>query len=415
MLTLGCGTSPGGAPSTRIATTANGGTAPGSGAFGFSWVLPAFASPLGPSCQPNQVVARWSLRRRAAQLVVVPVEETDVAAVAPLVATGAGGVILFGSSAPANLAASLGALRARAEGGIAPLVMTDEEGGGVQRMANLVGYLPWARTMASTDSPAQVEALAQRTATAMRAAGVSMDLAPVLDLDAGPGPDARHPDGARSFSANPQTAATYGIAFARGLLAGGVIPVFKHFPGLGTASYNTDLGPATTAPLSSLEKADLVPFERAISAGLAGVPGSGSRPSGQPSRQVRRPAVMVSNATVPGLSTGPASLSKAAVDGLLRHQLGFSGLVLTDSLSAGAISATGLSPAQAAVRSIGAGVDMVLYNAASAQAVIQTSASIVNALVAAVDSGALPGAVLDEAVAQVLAAKGVQLCPVPPT
>lgn len=313
-----------------------------------------------------------------------------MSAVAPLVQAGVGGVILFGSSAPGDLAAQLGALNAQAEGGVAPLVMTDEEGGGVQRMANLVGYLPWARTMAATQTPAQVQALARRTGTAMRALGVTMDLAPVLDLDAGPGPDDRHPDGARSFSADPQTAATYGIAFARGLLAGGVIPVLKHFPGLGTASYNTDLGPATTAPLSSLRTADLIPFEQAIRSGL--------------------PAVMVSNATVPGLTTGPASLSKAAVDGLLRGQLGFSGLVLTDSLSAGAVAATGLSPAQAAVRSIGAGVDMVLYNAGSAQEAVQTSDSIVGALVSAVRSGALPAAVLDSAVAQVLDTKGVQGC-----
>ncbi|MHB1535710.1 MAG: glycoside hydrolase family 3 N-terminal domain-containing protein [Acidimicrobiales bacterium] len=344
-----------------------------------------------PLCRPNQVITTWSLRRRAAQLVVAPVEESDVAAVAPLVSDGVGGVILFGTSAPSDLAAQLAALRSQAEGGVAPLVMTDEEGGGVQRMANLVGDLPWARTMAATDSPAEVQALAQHTAVAMRSLGVTMDLAPVLDVDGGPGPNARHPDGARSFSADPQTAATYGVAFARGLLAGGVIPVVKHFPGLGTASYNTDFGPASTAPLSSLKGRDLVPFQQAINAGL--------------------PSVMVSNATVPGLTTGPASLSRAAVEGLLRHQLGFSGLVITDSLSAGAISATGLSPAQASVRAVGAGVDLVLYDAVSPQAALQTSDSIVTALVAAVQTHALGQQVLDGAVLQVLKAKGVTLCP----
>ncbi len=354
---------------------------------------PATTPTTAAACQPREIVSSWSLERRAAQLVVAPVQESDLSAVAPLVADGAGGIILFGSSAPSDLGAQVARLRGLAVAGVAPLVMTDEEGGGVQRMANLVGNLPWARTMAGTDTPAGVQALAQSTASAMRSLGVTMDLAPVLDLDGGPGPDASRPDGARSFSADPQTATTYGMAFARGLLAGGVIPVVKHFPGLGTASYNTDFGPATTAPLSTLEARDLVPFERAIRAGL--------------------PAVMVSNATVPGLTSGPASLSKAAVDGLLRHQLEFSGLILTDSLSAGAISALGLSPAQAAVEAVGAGADMVLYDAGSASASVQIGGSIVSALVGAVSSGVVSQAVLDNAVLEILRTKGVQLCPRP--
>jgi beta-N-acetylhexosaminidase len=342
-------------------------------------------------CQPSEVVSSWSLARRAAQLVVAPVQEGNVGAMAPLVADGIGGIILFGASAPSDLGTQVASLRSLAEGGVAPLVMTDEEGGGVQRMANLVGNLPWARTMAATDTPVQVQALAEQTAASMRALGVTMDLAPVLDIDAGPGPNDSHPDGARSFSADPGTAATYGIAFADGLLGGGVIPVVKHFPGLGTASYNTDFGPATTAPLSTLEASDLLPFERAVQAGL--------------------PAVMVSNATVPGLTTGPASLSKAAVDGLLRNQMGFSGLVLTDSLSAGAISALGFTPAQAAVEAVGAGGDMVLYDAGSAPAAVRTGYSVVSALVSAVLSGVISEEVLNDAVVEVLQTKGVQLCP----
>ena len=79
-----------------------------------------------------------------------------------------------------------------------------------------------------------------------------MDLAPVLDLSDSPGPDARYPDGPRSFSLNPTTAAAYGLAFARGLQDGGVIPVVKHFPGLGQASYDTDFGPAEVPPLDQL-------------------------------------------------------------------------------------------------------------------------------------------------------------------
>lgn len=110
--------------------------------------------------------------------------------------------------------------------------MTDEEGGGVQRMANLVGSMPWARQM-GTMSPAAIQSLAKAVGQRMRALGVTMDLAPVLDVDGGPGPNASNPDGDRSFSASPSQAARDGLAFAAGLLAAGVIPVVKHFPGLG--------------------------------------------------------------------------------------------------------------------------------------------------------------------------------------
>ena len=177
------------------------------------------ASPGRPAQQPSPsagcstaVLDTWSLERRAAQLVVVPAEEADVLAVRPLVAAGAGvgGIILFGSEAPVALPANLAALRRTAANGLPPLVMTDEEGGQVQRMANLVGSLPWPRTMAATTTVAQTRALAEQVARRMLASGVTMDLAPVLDLSDGPGPDAANPDGPRSFSIHESIATAYG-------------------------------------------------------------------------------------------------------------------------------------------------------------------------------------------------------------
>jgi beta-N-acetylhexosaminidase len=164
------------------------------------------------------------------------------------------------------------------------------------------------------------------------------------------------------------------LAFAQGLEAGGVLPVVKHFPGEGSATANTDDAPANTPPLATLEGADLLPFEAAIRAGL--------------------PAVMVGNASVPGLSSTPASLSPAVIDGLLRQRLGFQGLVLTDSLSA-------------AVQAIEAGADMVLFTADDPNA---TTQSVVAAIVAAVTAGGLSVPQLDSAVSHVLMAKGVSLC-----
>lgn len=342
------------------------------------------------ACTNTSALAAWSLTQLAEQTLVVPVEESDVAAVTTQVAAGAGGVILFGASAPSNLAAGLHALDAAAPNGIAPLVMTDEEGGAVQRMANLAGSLPSARTMGETMSPAQIQSLVTAVASRMRTAGVTMDLAPVLDLDDGVGPNNRDPDGTRSFSLNPKVASADGIAFVQGLEAGGIVPVVKHFPGLGEASGNTDVAPATTQPWSSLEQSGLLPFEGAIAAGA--------------------PAVMIANATVPGLTNLPASISPEVITTVLRGQLGFHGLVITDSLSAGALVDIGYSVPRAVVAAITAGADMVLYTAATSQVGALTSATAA-ALVAAVDAGTLDRSRLVAAVADILAVKHVDLCP----
>ena len=342
----------------------------------------------GAGCSAAAVLGTWSLERRAAQLVVVPAEEDDVLAVRSLVADGAGGIILFGADAPPDLPANLATLRAAASGPT-PLIMTDEEGGEVQRMANLAGSLPWPRTMAATMTVAQVRALADQVGRGMRAAGVTMDLAPVLDLSDGSGPDAADPDGPRSFSINASIATAYGLAFARGLQEGGVIPVVKHFPGLGQASYNTDFGPAFDPPLSALKAGSLRPFEAAIAAGL--------------------PAIMVGNVSIPGLTGSlPATLSAPAITGLLRHQLGFRGLVLTDSLSALAVQDAGYSVPQAAARAIEAGADMVLFDSPDPDA---TTNEVIASITSAATSGRLPAARLDDAVQRVLSAKNVSLCP----
>jgi beta-N-acetylhexosaminidase len=334
------------------------------------------------------VLDTWSTARRAAQLVIAPADEDDVLAARPMVEAGVGGLLLFGSAAPAGLPGQLAALRRHAPGGLPPLVSTDEEGGEIQRMANLVGNLPWPRTMAATMTTGQVRALAAQVGRRMRAAGITMDLAPVLDLSDSPGPNATFPDGPRSFSVHPAVATAYGLAFAEGLQDGGVIPVVKHFPGLGQATANTDFGRASVPPMSTLRSGALLPFAAAIRHGL--------------------PAVMVSEASIPGLTHGlPATLSGAAIKGVLRGQLGFHGLVLTDSLSAVAIQDAGYNIPQAAVRAIEAGADMVTFDADNPPV---TTNQVITSLVSAVRSGQLPVARLDSAVQDVLRAKGRPVC-----
>lgn len=350
------------------------------------------------ACSDQSVVRSWPVSRQAAQVLAVPVLDAGPAAVAVARSYQAGGILLLGSLPAPQLAAALrpvttGAALPR------PFVMVDQEGGGVQRLGSDVTSMPWPRQMATTMSPAQVEELAQTVGRQMAGLGVGVDLAPVLDLDGGAQLSASDPDGPRSFGTDPAVAASYGQAFVSGLQAGGVLAVVKHFPGLGGASGNTDYGPASTRPLAQLETAGLIPFERALT--------SGTR------------AVMVANATVPGLATQPASLSAAVISGLLRGQLHFNGLVMTDSLSAGAVRAAGYSLESATVAALQAGADMVLFGSTLTPAdtaalapgplAAQTQA-LVSAITKAVSTGALSASRLDAAVLHVVQAKGVNLC-----
>lgn len=361
--------------------------------------VPTTARPTTPPCTTASAVAAWPLRRRAATLVVVPILNFNVAGAAPEIAEGASGVLFLGTgSPPSSLANDLHKLSAAAHTNGNLLVMSDEEGGGVQRLDGAVSSLPWPRDMAQTMSPDQVRAQAATLAKQMRALGVTVDLAPVADVDARPGPSASNPDGRRSFSGDPTTASRYAVAFMNGLRDGGVLPVLKHFPGLGGSTGNTDEGPAATLPISSLQTSAFPPFQAAIAAGA--------------------PAVMVANASAPGLTSQPASLSPN-VYGLLRSSLGFRGLTVTDSLSAGAISAVTPSLSSAAASAIGAGADVVLFGSTLTPDettqlqpgnVQATFDNILTAVTSAVEAGRISQSALNAAVVQVLNARHVDPC-----
>lgn len=337
------------------------------------------------------IVSRWNNSRVIEQLLVAPIDQSALDEMAGVVASGVGGVLLTGVP-PANLAAQLRRLLTFAPRSSPPLVMADEEGGAVQRLAPLVANIPTARQMGATMTPARIEAVAKSAARQMKSLGLTMDLAPVADIDSMPGPNLRDADGTRSFSGIGAVATADSLAFAKGLLAGGIIPVVKHFPGLGGASGNTDLAVASTLPWATLEHSGLVPFARAVDENL--------------------PAIMVSNAVIPGLSRQPASLSRVVVTGELRDRLHFKGLVITDSLTAISISGAGYTLTDAVVKALEAGDDMVLFNASASTLEFEIRA-IVAAVVRAVGARDLSRAQLDTAAARVLAVKHDAACTFP--
>lgn len=340
----------------------------------------------------SAVVSTWTLARQANETITVSVNALDIGAMAPAARAGYGGLLLFGTTAPAKFAGIVATLQRETPHRYTMLVMTDQEGGGVERLTNLVATLPWAQTMGKNLTAAQITAVATRVGTSMKAAGVNTDLAPVLDVDGrAVAPGATNPDGYRSFSGVPAIAARDGVAFLNGLRQAGVLSVVKHFPGLGGSTGNTDYGAAATLPWATLKKNGLIPFEHAVTDGVS--------------------AVMVSNARVPGLSPLPSSISPVVI-GVLRQQLGFSGLIVTDSLGAGALSALHLSIPAASVRALEAGADLVLAgSSASSAASLQLALETSNAIQAAVNTGALSRTTLEAAAAQVLASENQISCP----
>jgi beta-N-acetylhexosaminidase len=313
-------------------------------------------------------------------------EFTAARTLAPEAQAGVGGFAFLGEPTSASgptLHAALSELvdEAAGAGQVRPWMSTDTEGGPVSRLANVLGAIPSLREMAAEWTPELVESHMQTRGEALRQLGITMDLAPVLDTAAPTDPVAD--ESQRSFSGTPDVVATYGTAYAAGLRAAGVVAVGKHFPGLGHASADTDTGPATDPPLSQLRSDDLVPFTRVVESGL--------------------PVVMVGHPIVPDLTGGlPASLSPATYT-LLRTTLHFTGVIMTDSLSAVAISAAGYNEANAAVTAVRAGADMPIVEASTWQ-------PVADALVQALAEGTIPRVQADASVGRILEAKGVTVC-----
>jgi beta-N-acetylhexosaminidase len=332
----------------------------------------------GPTGDPSG----WTDRQLAAQLVLAGYDMSRTDDAVPWVREGLGGVVLFGTP-PSDLAARL--KRLRAAGTVVPMVASDEEGGRVQRLRSVLGALPSAETMGATRSSADVRGLAASYGRKMAGLGVDVDLAPVTDLGIR-GYYIEQTD--RAFSADPNRVGAYAGAWQAGMRSVRVAPVAKHWPGHGQAA-NTHDRAATTPPLSTLEQRDLLPFGELLRAGV--------------------PAVMVGHLNVPGLTEQgtPATLSPNAYR-YLRERAGPGRLLMTDSLSMGAISiGMRLTPAQAAVRALTAGADVVLVDPGPGPG------AVVDAVAAALTRGSYPEAAAVASARRMLAVKRTTNAPLP--
>lgn len=218
------------------------------------------------------------------------------------------------------------------------LIATDQEGGIVARVRQPATEFPGNMALGATRSPELAEAAARITARELRALGINMNLAPVLDVNVNP---ANPIIGVRSYGEDPELVARLGVAQIRGYQGEGVIATVKHFPGHGDTDVDSHYGlPIIHHDRETLERVDLRPFREAIAAGVD--------------------AVMTAHIVVPALDDAglPATLSRPILTDVLREELGFDGVIITDAL--GMQGAQVLPPERIPVEAIKAGADILL-------------------------------------------------------
>lgn len=298
-----------------------------------------------------------------------------------------GGLVYFErnvASRPALARLSADAQTVSRQSGHPPLLLAiDQEGGRVTRLRAGKGFTEFASPLdvATAGGPDAVRQVAAAMAAELLHVGITMNLAPVLDVHSNP---ANPVINTRSFGSDAQLAAACGVAFVEALQGAGVMAVGKHFPGHGDTITDSHVAlPVVAHPRERLEAVELLPFRAAMAAGVAGIM----------SAHVYFPAIEPE-------ANLPATLSRRVLTDLLRGEMGYDGLLLTDSLEMGALATSGYPAPLAAVHALAAGADVLLFN---------TSVDILReahaAIVRRVEGGRLDPARLDEAVLRILAAK----------
>jgi beta-N-acetylhexosaminidase len=266
--------------------------------------------------------------------------------------------------------------QAAREGGNPPLlIMIDQEGGSVERLPGPPNATPNELGETGDADAARLEG--EATADLLSPLGVHVNLAPVLDVTL---PRTADTIASRTFGDDAATVSAIGVAFIEGMQSAGVAATAKHFPGLGPSTVNTDDRETTVLANAAEQETALLPFRDAVEAGVD--------------------LVMVSTGIYPNFEgQSPAALSPAVVQGQLRQNLGFEGVIITDDLEAGSITDL-TTPEKAAVRALQAGNDLLLFARSDG-----TAADALKEVGRAVKGGQLDRAVIDAAYEDVLTLK----------
>ncbi|MDF2514700.1 MAG: glycoside hydrolase family 3 [Herbinix sp.] len=217
-------------------------------------------------------------------------------------------------------------------------IAVDQEGGVVTRLPEQICMIPGAMLIGATGNKEYAYQAGRITGAELKALGINMNLAPVLDVNSNPDNPVI---GVRSYSSDPHIVKVFGISMMKGLLSSGVMATVKHFPGHGDTAVDSHLGlPVVDKEEKELMQRELIPFQRAIWEGA--------------------PCIMTSHILFPKLETQrkPATMSKAILTGLLREKLGFEGLIITDCLEMSAIK-TFYGTARGSVEAVKAGAQLL--------------------------------------------------------
>ncbi|NPV66960.1 MAG: hypothetical protein HPY64_07435 [Anaerolineae bacterium] len=341
----------------------------------------------------DRLLAGMSTTQKVAQLFMVSLwgEVLTLDGADFLASYPPGGVILFGynTSTPEQITRLTNDIQAAiiAQPGAVPAwIAIDQEGGPVSRLAtaeaNAFTAFPVSMAIAATGDPAYAQSIGLATAEELRAVGITMNLAPVADVETNPDNPVIF---RRAFSADPALVGAMAAAMIRGLQEGGVLATAKHFPGHGDTSDDSHLTlPVVPHDRARLDVVELAPFGQAIAADVG--------------------AILVAHVAYPALDPAPdtpASLSAPIVSGLLRQELGFDGLIMTDALDMDAIDLR-YSLAHASLLALQAGADLITPGP---HVSLETQQAAIEAVVRAVEDGTLPLERIEDSVRRILRLK----------
>mgnify|MGYP002386828089 CR=1 FL=1 len=327
-------------------------------------------------------LSRMTLDEKIGQMFIIGLEGTYIDEdIKRLVADRLpGGFILFRHNITDadQLLTFINDLKTANDGNIPLFISVDEEGGRISRLPDQLRAMPSAMSVSELDNETATYETGKILAERIRIFGFNMDFAPVLDILSNPDNTVI---GDRAFGTNAQSVSKHGIQMMKGIRDTGIIPVVKHFPGHGDTDIDSHLGlPIISQGMDLLSERELVPFRRAVDEGAEAV----------------MAAHIVVTAVDPRL---PASLSGAVINGLLRKDSGFDGVVITDDLTMRAIT-DNFEIGDAAVRSVIAGCDILLVCHGR-----DKQEEAMDAVRNAVEAGMIDECRIDESVARILKLK----------
>ncbi|ETI68758.1 beta-N-acetylhexosaminidase [Neobacillus vireti] len=339
-----------------------------------------------PSQQANQTISKMifnmSLDDKIGQMILAGVSGTSMDANANKLISQfhVGGVIFYkyNFETPGQAVQLVNQLKAGNSSSLPLILGVDQEGGRVTRLPGGLVNFPPNKQIGQVNNPDFSYKVGTRLGQELKEFGLNLDFAPVLDINSNPNNPVI---GDRSFGNNAEIVSKLGIQTMRGIQSQNVITTIKHFPGHGDTSVDSHLDlPIVNKSLKELKELELIPFERAIEQGAD--------------------VVMVAHILLPQLDkTNPGTMSKAVMTDLLRKQLGFTGVIITDDMTMGAITEH-FDIGKAAVESVKAGSDIILvghdYN---------NVVKIIDSIKTAVQNGEISKQRLDESVERIIQLK----------